>query len=393
MNDELKRRAEEWIADYDGPATDLIRELRAECQRLTRIAHGGVQEVERLEGRIAELEAQLPEGLKRCTIKFVECEVGHGRLIAKNWIDHGCPWCRIAELERQPIALQQRCVEMGIYVRAPDDHWIEPTVEQAEDLLRDAVGVDCRIAELEQSAEQPKPEPASAWPEHVQSLIDQLAGSPVAHPKPSCICDGASYHTDLQAHPFIVNAKCPVHAEQPKPETLADTLRSAFAKHTLSDIIAALAELNFSASYWLRAEQPKPKPVVWRDVAEHLRHCVECSESDVNECFEGSRLWKLAESAPAPAIPEPKPEPVAWVMPETLKWFFDRRRQDGSGTGFIYSAELGGTVPLYTAPPAIPDGYELVRKLTYEQQCEIGQRYGVTSVVVEQVLSAAKVQP
>jgi hypothetical protein len=50
--------------------------------------------------RIAELEGQLPEGMKYCTIIFKECEVGHGRLTAKNWIDNGCTWCRIEQAKQ-----------------------------------------------------------------------------------------------------------------------------------------------------------------------------------------------------------------------------------------------------------------------------------------------------
>ena len=49
--------------------------------------------------RIRELKAQLPEGMKDCTIWFKECEHGHGRLVATKWVDHGCHWCRIRELE------------------------------------------------------------------------------------------------------------------------------------------------------------------------------------------------------------------------------------------------------------------------------------------------------
>jgi multidrug resistance efflux pump len=53
---------------------------------------------------IAALQAQLPEKMQHCTIVFKECEKGHGRLTATNWIDHGCDTCRIeqrtAELER-----------------------------------------------------------------------------------------------------------------------------------------------------------------------------------------------------------------------------------------------------------------------------------------------------
>lgn len=50
--------------------------------------------------RISQLESQLPASMQTCTIRFLECRVGHGRLTATNWIHHGCPHCRIAELER-----------------------------------------------------------------------------------------------------------------------------------------------------------------------------------------------------------------------------------------------------------------------------------------------------
>ncbi len=45
------------------------------------------------------LEARLPDGMKHCTIQFIECPAGHGRLTAANWVRTGCPWCRIAHLE------------------------------------------------------------------------------------------------------------------------------------------------------------------------------------------------------------------------------------------------------------------------------------------------------
>lgn len=56
---------------------------------------------ETAERRVAELEAQLPEGMKHCTITFHECEIGHGRLSATNWIDNGCHWCTVAALQRE----------------------------------------------------------------------------------------------------------------------------------------------------------------------------------------------------------------------------------------------------------------------------------------------------
>jgi hypothetical protein len=37
---------------------------------------------------------QLPDGMKHCTILYKECEKGHGRLTATNWLDSGCPFCQ-----------------------------------------------------------------------------------------------------------------------------------------------------------------------------------------------------------------------------------------------------------------------------------------------------------
>jgi hypothetical protein len=44
------------------------------------------------------------------------------------------------------IDWQQKCLDKGfVYGRAPDDHWVECTQEQAADLLRDVIGVDVRF--------------------------------------------------------------------------------------------------------------------------------------------------------------------------------------------------------------------------------------------------------
>lgn len=51
-----------------------------------------------LDARIVGLLAQLPEGMKDCTIGFKECDKGHSWLVATNWTDHGCPYCKIVEL-------------------------------------------------------------------------------------------------------------------------------------------------------------------------------------------------------------------------------------------------------------------------------------------------------
>jgi hypothetical protein len=47
---------------------------------------------------------QLPAGMSDCTIIFKQCEKGHGRLIANNWIDPGCQKCDLdAALANKPV--------------------------------------------------------------------------------------------------------------------------------------------------------------------------------------------------------------------------------------------------------------------------------------------------
>lgn len=38
---------------------------------------------------------QLPEGMKDCTIRFKQCEKGHGWLTATNWVKRGCLMCEL----------------------------------------------------------------------------------------------------------------------------------------------------------------------------------------------------------------------------------------------------------------------------------------------------------
>ena len=77
---------------------------------------------------IAELEedkrrllAQLPCGMADSTIKFLECDAGHGWLTATNWLQHGCPQCRIAKLEaenrklRDYAEMQRAVLPIGIF--------------------------------------------------------------------------------------------------------------------------------------------------------------------------------------------------------------------------------------------------------------------------------------
>jgi hypothetical protein len=46
---------------------------------------------------------QLPEEMQDCTIRFKECDIGHGWLTATNWIQHGCPTCQIEKLKAESV--------------------------------------------------------------------------------------------------------------------------------------------------------------------------------------------------------------------------------------------------------------------------------------------------
>lgn len=53
------------------------------------------------------LRAQLPEGMKHCTILAKQCAKGHSWLTATNWVPFDCPTCQVEEAaaaEREAIA-------------------------------------------------------------------------------------------------------------------------------------------------------------------------------------------------------------------------------------------------------------------------------------------------
>jgi hypothetical protein len=53
------------------------------------------KERDNLSCRLEERSNQLPPEMQDCTIRFIACEKGHGRLTATNWIDPGCQQCRL----------------------------------------------------------------------------------------------------------------------------------------------------------------------------------------------------------------------------------------------------------------------------------------------------------
>jgi hypothetical protein len=126
-----ERERDEARADLATARAELV-ESQAECDRLERqcdvlterIKTEGVERnIERqrrvvAEAQVQALREQLPEGMKHCKIVFIECPVGHGRLSAANWIDHGCRQCLIDSLTRALRTFGQHkrlCPKVGGY--------------------------------------------------------------------------------------------------------------------------------------------------------------------------------------------------------------------------------------------------------------------------------------
>jgi hypothetical protein len=103
--------------DYpDKSLAELKSELRSlnalAAQRNVIIGTLG-EEAERLREELmleqaarAQLHSQLPEEMQGCTIRFIECAAGHGRLTATNWLDHGCARCLELRLRDELTATQ-----------------------------------------------------------------------------------------------------------------------------------------------------------------------------------------------------------------------------------------------------------------------------------------------
>lgn len=68
---------------------------------LTNELHAYQDAVCNLKERIAQLESQLPEGMKHCTITCHQCAKGHTWLSATNWIGHGCIMCELEQAKSQ----------------------------------------------------------------------------------------------------------------------------------------------------------------------------------------------------------------------------------------------------------------------------------------------------
>lgn len=105
--------------------------------------HGNVVLYADAQATVEALQAQLPAEMQECTILFKECEKGHGRLTATNWIDHGCQTCEVEALQREVNTLNQLLRDKGLGQGEIDgmaaEHDELQTLRDERDRLREGV--------------------------------------------------------------------------------------------------------------------------------------------------------------------------------------------------------------------------------------------------------------
>ena len=92
----LLKQTSALLCDKCGWAMKFPDEECAHCERY------------RLREENAKLKAQFPEGMENCTFYFKSCPVGHGRLLATNWIDGGCLKCKNDKLESERDSYEKK---------------------------------------------------------------------------------------------------------------------------------------------------------------------------------------------------------------------------------------------------------------------------------------------
>ena len=82
-----------------------------------------------------------PALVKALSTAVAEASASPDPAVRAAWAERGV---RAVE-QRIFESWQERCLQLGFqYVRASDDHWVEASPEQMEDLLREVLGIDVR---------------------------------------------------------------------------------------------------------------------------------------------------------------------------------------------------------------------------------------------------------
>lgn len=263
-----------------GEAASLIGRLFAECERLWKIdmrfserEPAALRDRLRIaEARIADLESQLPEGMKNCTFEYHLCDVGHGRIVPKNWIDHGCPWCRIVELEQRDKAL---LTKQGTF-KGTGNPELDAALQEPDaefEAMRDSL-------------------PASYWARYDLSAVrlgwhqrKQLAEQPT---------------------PVVDESGQPLHAYLAMLADEAERWNSPYRARALRAASRALDTGwkncgRDDCEGGKRAEQPKPEPVAWREYPEFVpapdTECLVEAEYG-GKLFRAVDTWEIQREAP-----------------------------------------------------------------------------------------------
>ncbi len=106
---------------------------------------------------VARLQAQLPDGMQDCSIRFLECPEGHGRLTATNWLPSGCLHCELATLKGENERLKR---EMAI-----DAKFYQVTVAQRDSAWREVEELKAALT-AERQKGQALREKVTYWRDH-----------------------------------------------------------------------------------------------------------------------------------------------------------------------------------------------------------------------------------
>lgn len=102
--------SEKWNAQIAEGALASVEQERDKWQEIANrwlaVSNDQALVIDALKQERDDLLSRLPEGMKRCTIQFRECEKGHGWLTASNWVQHECATCERDELRRRVAELE-----------------------------------------------------------------------------------------------------------------------------------------------------------------------------------------------------------------------------------------------------------------------------------------------
>jgi len=126
----MKESTGSFLSESDTWASHAVEHIRAAIQ----LARKAEADNAALREQLETLKKQLPDEMQDCTIVFKECEQGHGRLIAANWIDHGCGTCALESLQAQLVDRDAMILQMG---------------EQAAVLAKENMAVKTQLRQVE----------------------------------------------------------------------------------------------------------------------------------------------------------------------------------------------------------------------------------------------------